>query len=204
MRSLRLLSLAAPVAAICLFTAAASASSLWPAAVDFTAGHTFATTGEPSGGGVSLSVAPLWSVTDRLNFGVSFFADDIGTRIDNLVDPNDGTPLGAVGQKHRWTFGGAWHADMDLVKVGRWQTEASSSWGYWRIEDDVRGRTLAASSAVGFNVGGGVRRAVSKAQDLGVLVAYNRVFSDRQVAFGRVDRYASVALEWRWLTSANR
>lgn len=204
MRAFHCFLLATAAAAALGLCEPARAGSLWPVAVDFTAGNTFATTGDPSGGGVSFSATPLWDMTERLHFGVSVFADDIGSRVSELRDPNDGTPIGSVAELHRWAWGGAWHADMDLFSLGRWQTEASSSWGYWRIEDDVRGRTHAANSAVGFAFAGGVHRAVSKTHDLGCLVSYNRVFSDRRQAADRVDRYATVALEWRWMTSARR
>jgi len=166
------------------------------------AGGTFATTGTPEGGGASFSLSPLWPVNDRVRFGLMLFADDIGTTIARLHDPNDGSDLGAVALSHRWTFGGAWRADADLVTRGRWTAGATGSWGYWRIEDDVRGTTTAAASAIGFTLGANARRALSSGQALGFELRYHQLFSDRGSAYRRVEHYASAAIDWRWAGSS--
>lgn len=192
------------LAAFAAATAAApaGAAGLLPSDLMLGAGNTFATTGDPNGGGISLRAVPQWRVADRLKFGVEFFADDIGTEIVDVMDPADGISRGNIAQRHRWVYGGAWRADADLMARRRWSSGVSGSWGYWRVEDDVRGTTLAAFSGVGFSASANIRRSVSRSQDLGLAAGYTRVFSDRTAAFHRVDRYAFAALEWRWALAA--
>ncbi|MBI5170311.1 MAG: hypothetical protein HZA61_12555 [Candidatus Eisenbacteria bacterium] len=182
-----------------LFLAAPAGAARWiPTDLVLDAGASFATTGDPNGGGASLRAVPLWRVTDRVSFGVEIFADDIGTEARDMIDANDGSSRGVVAQTHRWVYGGAWHADGDLYRGKRWKAGVSGSWGYWRVEDDVRGDLQAAFSGVGFGGSAHLRRSVSRSQDLGVAAGYARVFSDRSAEFDRVDRYAWGALEWRW------
>ncbi|MCC7215408.1 MAG: hypothetical protein IT517_01455 [Burkholderiales bacterium] len=184
--------------AVAITAAPAGAFGLLPSDLLLGAGNSFATTGDPNGGGASLRAVPQWRVTDKLKFGIEFFADDIGTEIVDVVDPADGISRGAVAQTHRWVYGGAWRADGELLSRGRWKSGVSGSWGYWRVEDDIRGRTQGAFSGIGFGASANIRRVVSRAQDLGMSVGYTRVFADRRAAVQRVDRYAYAALEWRW------
>jgi len=200
MRALRIF-LAAGLGAALLAPVQAAAGPPRPDIV-IGAGGTFATSGTPQGGGASFSLSPLWAVNDRMRFGVMVFADDIGTTIARLSDPNDGSDLGAVALDHRWTFGGAWRADADLVHRGRWTGAVTGSWGYWRIEDDVRGVTTAAASAVGVTLGANARHAMSSGQAIGFEVRYHKIFSDRGTAYRRVEHYASAAIDWRWAGSS--
>jgi hypothetical protein len=162
------------------------------------AGKTFAISGEPSDGGASLSAAPVWAVGERARFGVVVFADDMGTQLVELTDPNDGTPLGTASDTHRWAWGAAWYAEADVFRATRWTCGASGEFGYWRIEDDVRGTTTAAGSALGLALGADVRRDIGGARQLGLSVCYRKLTQNQNSAWQRVDHYASAALELRW------
>ncbi|MFN8589097.1 MAG: hypothetical protein U0704_15000 [Candidatus Eisenbacteria bacterium] len=198
MRKLLSCSLCAAALAAACVAAPARAARLLPTDLVLDAGATFATTGDPNGGGASLRALPQWRVTDRLKFGVELFADDIGTDGVDMISPDDGVSHGVVAQTHRWVYGAAWRADADFWTHRRWKAGVSGSWGYWRVEDDIRGVTTGAFSGVGFGASARIVRGVTKTQDLGLAAGYTRVFSDRNTAFERVDRYAWGALEWRW------
>jgi hypothetical protein len=163
------------------------------------AGSTFAVTGTPDGGGASFSISPMWPVNERVRFGLVAYADDMGSTLVELRDPNDGVPLGTSAELHRWAWGGAWRAEADLWQHGRWMGGASGSWGYWRVEDDRRGASVAAGSALGFGLGADARRAVGRSRAVGVALRYHRLSVDRSAAWRRADRYASAALELRWV-----
>ena len=76
-----------------LLVAAAGDAAAGPAiprpTLELAGGTTFAVTGEPNDGGASFSVAAVWPVMDRVRFGVQLFADDVGSEITDLLDPND-------------------------------------------------------------------------------------------------------------------
>ncbi len=162
------------------------------------AGRTWAVTGAPDDGGLTFAIAPTWHVCERGRFGFVGYADDLGTQLVELFDPNDGTPLGTAAELHRWTFGAAWRAEADLWDRGPWTVGATGAWGWWRVQDDVRGDVNAAGSAVGFILGADVRRAAGRGREVGLTVRYHRLDENREVTWKRVDRYASAALEMRW------
>ena len=161
-------------------------------------GRTFAATGSPDGGGAAVSLALAWPVEDRFGFGVRVFADDIGTRLDRLSDPNSGADLGAVATSHRWSYGAAWCGEALLSRHGKWAHRAEAGWGFWRQEDDTRGRTTGAVSATGFTLGLSAARQFGATKTLGLAARYQHVFLDREPVAPAADRYASCALEWRW------
>jgi hypothetical protein len=161
-------------------------------------GTTLGADGTPSSGGLSAALSPMWAITDHARFGVTVFADDIGSTLADLYDPNDHTNLGTNAPAHRWTWGGAWRADVDVAHRGPWTAAASGTWGYWRIEDDSHGHTYQAASAVGLGIGGVVRRKVADAQTLGLSVRWQRLFAERNASYRRVEHYASAAVEWSW------
>jgi hypothetical protein len=185
-------------AALAVATAASARTGIPHPDLVVGAGGTFAVTGTPGGGGVSFSISPMWPVSERLRFGLLGYADDIGTTVVPMSDPNDGTPLGPSAQLHRWAWGAAWRAEADVWKVGRWAGGVSGAWGYWRIEDDRRGTTLGAGSAVGFVLGADARRPLGRSQSAGLALRYHRLSQDPHAEWRRVDRYASAALELRW------
>ncbi|MCC6348425.1 MAG: hypothetical protein IT347_02405 [Candidatus Eisenbacteria bacterium] len=161
-------------------------------------GRTFAVTGHPSDGGVSFSMAVMWPFAERLRFGVQAYADDIGSELVQLYDPNDGTPLGTAAESHRWAWGAAWRADADVWRRGPWAGGVSGAFGAWRVEDDRRGRTYAAGSSVGFRLGADVRRSLGRGRDLGVEINYHRLDQSKAAAWQHVGRYASAAIQFRW------
>jgi hypothetical protein len=193
------------VLAVAAALALATSASAFPRAarpdLALSVGRTFAVTGTPDDGGFSISLSTMWPVGERAQFGLMAFADDMGTTLIELYDANDGTPLGTTADLHRRAWGAAWRADADLWRLGRWLGGASGSWGYWRVEDDRRGTVVAAASSLGFTLGADARRPLGGGRDLGLAIRYHRLSVDPSVAYLRVDRYASAALELRW---ANR
>ena len=167
-------------------------------------GGSFATTGTPDGGGLSSSLSVLWPVGEWAGFGLRVFADDTGTLEGRLADPNDGTDLGSVAVSHRWAYGASWRGDVTLYDRERWDSGLTGDFGYWRIEDDVRGRLMRASSAVGFALGGKITRLVGTGNTAGLVLRYQRLFTDRDAAPSLVDRYATAAFEWCWLAKDRR
>lgn len=200
MRTRSLLFLAALLAAAA--TAPATAALAWPGLARpelvLAGGSTFAVTGQPDGGGASFSIAALWPVMDRVRFGLQAYADDIGTELVDLRDPNDGTPLGTAAETHRWAWGGAWRAEADAWRLGRWTGGVSGAFGLWRVEDDVRGDTFAAGSAVGFRLGADAHRPLGRGKDVGLELNYHRLDQNSEASWQRVDRYASAAVQFRW------
>jgi len=154
-------------------------------------GGTFGVLGDVGDGGFSLSLAAMWPFGDRYAFGIVGMADDMGSEIGPLLDPNDGTNLGSTELAHRSVIGGAWRADASLP--GRWRLEpyVSGSWGIYRVADDHFGDRYASVGSTGFSLGGGVARPLGRGS-LGAVVRYQRLFNDV------VGRYWIAAAEWRW------
>lgn len=165
---------------------------------ELTLGRTLGANDTPNDGGLSVAVAPMWTAADRAHFGVSVFADDIGTHLATLRDPNVGTDLGVTADLHRWTWGVAWRGDLDVIQRKRWAGGLSAQMGWWRILDDVRGGSLATASDVGLAVGANVRRTLTGDHEVGVAGRWQRLFDQRNSAYRRADGYATLALEWRW------
>ena len=164
------------------------------------AGMTSSATGRITGGGLASSLGLDWPVNDRVSFGVLAFADDIGTRRQELTDPNDGTPLGSIAVEHRWTYGASWRTRVQVLKpdAGKWALEWRAGWGYSRVEDDQRGRTFDAVSAIGLSTGLGVFRRVGVKGALGLSTRIEMLAIHRGPLDERPSRYAATALEWQW------
>lgn len=180
-----------------LLAAPRTAAAFSQPTLDVTVGKSFAMDHEPSGGGLSAAIAPMWPFANHARFGVALFADDIGTDIDPLAD--DGSDLGMAASRHRWAWGGAWRGDADVMRGKRWVANVSGSMGWWRVEDDRSGRFLAAAGSVGIAAGLGIRRHMTPHHDAGLVVRWHELTSDRHSIFRRVDHYATASLEWRWL-----
>ena len=161
-------------------------------------GQTFGADGSPSEGGLSAAVSPMWPVGERASFGVTLFMDDVGTRLGQMLDVHNGSDLGTAALLHRWAWGGAWRGDVDAVRVRRWTVATSGSLGWWRVEDDIRGSYVAAASSVGLGLGATARRPVAAGQELGIAIRWQRLFDEKNASYRRMDKYASVALEWKW------
>lgn len=184
---------------------AVPARAEWPRPeLRLAAGSVSAVTGEPGNGGMSLGAGLQWPVDERYSFGFRVFADDLGVDETRLLDPNDGTDLGAVAQGHRWTYGAAWSGSAAITRWGRLGFDALGELGYWREEADVRGRTQAASSAVGFTLGGAAVWPLTGAHGVAAVARYHRALSGRDLETSRVDRYTTVSLQWRWSLAPQR
>ncbi len=193
------------IAAVLVAGLSAHDASAWSRPqIVFSAGQTFGADGSPSDGGLSAAVTPTWPAGDHARFGVSLFADDIGTDLGTLFDPNDHTVLGTVGLNHRWAWGAAWRGDVDVMHRGRWTGSVLGTMGWTRIEDDRRGDVTNAASAVSLGGGVGFRRAVGTHHDLGVTVRWQRLFAERNASYRRVQQYAAAAVEWGWAGAARR
>lgn len=199
MRTLRWIPVA--LAALVSFAPAAHAGLARPD-LDLSFGTTTAVTGKPGDGGLSAAFSPMWPVSDRLRFGATVFADDMGSTLTQLHDPLTHVALGTVSELHRWVWGAGWRGDADVVRRGAWSASAIGTWSWQRIEDDVRGATNAAKSSVGFSLGGEIRRTATKAQSIGVAVRYNRMFWNHDSVYQPAQRYVTTAVEWRWSAPA--
>jgi len=159
-------------------------------------GITAASSDGPKQSGAAVTAAMLWDIVPGLDFGVMLFADDLGSRIGRLRDPNDGTDLGAVAEDHRGVFGGAWRADFPLVRGERWRSEAGVTWGYYRIQDDQLGVGYDGMSTVGWSVGAGASRRVRPTAAIGISVRWNQLLEERQ------DHYVRATVDLMWLPAA--
>ena len=189
-------------AALVAAVAAHPAAALTKPAFDIAIGKSFAIDGVPNTGGMSVAFSPLWSIGDRSRFGVTGFADDIGTTQMLLVDRTSALDLGTVAQRHRMTYGLAWRADRDVIRRKRWVAGLTALAGWWRVTDDIRGDFADAASAVGLGLGFEARRAMTSRHEFGLAARYQELTSDRHAGFRRVDHYATAALEWRWTVDA--
>jgi hypothetical protein len=183
----------------------AAAEGAWASPeLSFSGGTTLAILGEPDEGGASVSAGLLWPVEgpealgDRMRFGVHLFADDLGARLTRLLDPNDQSDLGLAEDLHRDAFGAAWRLDAVFDGPGGWIPYTSGTWGFYWVQDDVRGDARDAVGSTGFSLGAGLLRPIAGASSLGLGVRYHRLFND--VA----GRYASLSAEWRWGSALRR
>ena len=155
-------------------------------------GRTLAVTGAPDEGGLSFALATLWPVQEHVRFGVGAFADDIGSNLGRLSDPNDGTDLGVVALDHRMVVGAAWRLDAELPPVRAWVPYASGTWGISRVADDHRGIASGSIGTTGFSLGGGIRHPLAGRLSLGASVRYHRLFNDR------TGRFVTAGVDWGW------
>jgi hypothetical protein len=161
-------------------------------------GVTGAITGDIAEGGASVAGAVLWPVPEvwklpkvSARFGIMAHADDMGSEVTEIYDGNDGSPLGLTETAHRATWGASWRLDVLLAEWGSWTPEASGSWGYYRVSDDVRGDNTSALGSAGFSLGMGIGRPLG-AFSAAAVVRYHRLFNDR------TGRYVTGGLAFRW------
>jgi hypothetical protein len=163
-------------------------------ALDF--GKTTTISGAITGGGVSLGLGALWRVEESpwalpLRFGVMTYWDDMGTQIVSLTN-GSGTYLGRTSGLHQSVYGAAFRLDYEPAVLPVWHPYASGTWGYYRVENDVRGGDRGAVSAPGFSLGLGLGHRFYENHDLGLVVRYHRLFDDV------TGRYLSAGVEWGW------
>jgi len=159
-------------------------------------GVTAASSDGPKVSGTALTAAALWEVLPGFEFGLMLFADDLGSRLGRLRDPNDGTDLGTTVEDHRGAFGGAWRADFSLLRGDRWRSAAGVTWGYYRVQDDRVGVVRDGLSAVGVSIGAGVSRRLRPTSAMGLSVRWNQLLEERQ------DHYVRATVDLMWLPSA--
>ncbi|MBI5711406.1 MAG: hypothetical protein HZC42_14065 [Candidatus Eisenbacteria bacterium] len=181
----------APLALVLALAVAAPACAGARPELAGAAGATLGVLGPPDGGGASLSAAALWPVGYGLRFGLSLFAEDMGSETVELTDIHDGSDLGSVAGLHRMALGAAWRLDGEFAPALGWIPFGSATWGIWRVSDDVQGRELGAIGSTGFSLGGGLRHAVGRFQ-LGASVRYHRLFNER------VGRFVAAGVDWSW------
>jgi len=186
----RLPGLLALAAVATLAALAAPAEAGWTPGLEAAAGGTLAISGVPDDGGWSLALSPMWPLEDRFSFGATFFADDMGAEFGRLRDPNDGTDLGAVELGHTFVLGAAWRLDREWGSLLTWMPYVSSTWGYYHVTDDRRGRVQGRVGSTGFSLGAGVRRAVTDRHAVGASIRYHRLLNDR------IGRYVGWAVDW--------
>jgi hypothetical protein len=192
------------VALVTLSVSARPATAFGRPELTLGAGRTLGADSHPGDGGMTFSLAPMWPVTDRTRFGFTMFADDIGSTLGRMTDPNDGIDLGSVALRHRWTWGAAWRGDWDFARARTWAASMDATWGWSRVEDDVRGTVVQAASAVGTGVGLDIRRPVTKRYQLGLAIDYRLLTGDKNTDYQRTRRYATAAVTWRWLRESAR
>ncbi|HTR97267.1 MAG TPA: hypothetical protein VMH61_05145 [Candidatus Acidoferrales bacterium] len=190
--------LLAPALAALALLAASTAGAWSRPELDLSFGQSFGPDGQPSGGGTSIAFAPMWPAGDRTRFGVSLFADDIGSTIVPLTDLNSGQYLGLSASLHRWTWGAAWRGDVVALRRPHWSSSLRGEWGWWRIEDDTRGTILGATSAIGVGAGLEARRRFAEGHDIGFNVNYRQLFDARESNGRHPWHYATAAVEWCW------
>jgi hypothetical protein len=184
-----------PLLVLLLLATMAGSALAGPAWPDLTValGGTGAVSGTPNSGGFSGSVAGMWPVEERFAFGISVFADDMGSELNELVEP--GPPpvsFGTFPGAHRLLYGAGWRFDYEPDLKYRWRPFASATWDYVRIQDDTHGTVTNALSATRIGLGLGVHRNILKRSTVGVVVRFHRLSDDL------VDQYASVTAEWGW------
>ena len=156
----------------------------------FGVGRTLAVKDGPGGGGISLDASVLWPVEDHFRVGMMGFIDGLGERTDRLIG-GGGTDLGPIAGSHRAAQGVALRLEAHAAGGHRLRPYLAATWGFYRIEDDVRGTLLQADDAVGFGLGLGLMRALNDHHAAGVAV--------RGQELSRAGgRYVTAAFEWRW------
>jgi len=185
--------------ALCVASAVSAGS---PPALSLDVGKTGAISGPYTDGGISLGLGASWRVEEApwavpIRFGVMAYFDDMGSHVDDLVD-GSGNYIGLATTGHQAVFGGAFRLDYEPSLRMSWKPYASGTWGYYRIENDVRGVSAGGVSAPGFSLGAGIGHHLYEGHSIGLVVRYHRLFDDV------TGRYVSGALEWGWRSGSGR
>jgi hypothetical protein len=170
------------------------------AGIDFSGslGRTFAILGDVREGGEAFQLDALLPMRDSWSIGYAFYAADMGQGTERLLDPNDGTDLGAVGGPTRFVVGVGWALDVrpwagkaNAPGVLRAFSAAGTA-GHYRIKVETQGDVLEDDDAFGWSLAGRWHFPVGAHAFLGPSVRYTRVFDDR---FGR---FMSAGMDWTW------
>ena len=184
--------------AACAAGPASALPSMLPPELVVGAGWTMAVNGEPGTGGAAGTVAAQWPFAARWSFGASIFAQDMGTEVSTLHDPNSGESLGSVATTHRWSYGLEWRAETTLRERSQLRWEGTGGFGYARQERDQRGVVNDAVSGITAMVGLTGLWQTKHAHAFGATLLYRHQFVDTQPSPDRATRCMSAQLEWRW------
>jgi hypothetical protein len=184
--------LLAMAACAALALGAADAQAMRLPELSLAAGSTTLVNGDPGGGGLAASMSAMWAADSPWTFGLTVFADDMGTDLAHYRDVHDGSDLGAYEAAHRFAYGAAWRVDAALPERGRWEPFASATWGAYRIQDDARGVQLAGFSSTGLSVGAGIRHPALATGAVGLTARWHRLQR------GPSNGWLSTELDWQW------
>jgi hypothetical protein len=154
-------------------------------------GGTAAVEGDPGQGGASLAVAVLWPFEQHFRLGLMGSVDDLGTREARLKSAN-GVDLGPISDAHRAAQALGWRAEAHAPWAHGWRAFATSTWGLYRVVDDLNGDLQRRVITGGGGLGIGVLRRLSGPHSAGVVARY------QWLSRGAASRYLSAAAEWRW------
>ncbi|MEQ1831724.1 MAG: hypothetical protein ABL977_01630 [Candidatus Eisenbacteria bacterium] len=183
--------------ALLALSLAASARAESPVLV-VSAGSSLSPDGKPGTGGAAGAVGLMFPLEGRWSFGAALFAEDLGTGLTELHDPNTGEALGTVAELHRWTYGGEWRAEARLHNARRARLSWGAAFGYGRQERDVRGSVDGAVSGVTAGTSLTFLVPAPHGHAFGASVAARRLFVHADADPDRSTSWATAALEWRW------
>ncbi len=163
-----------------------------------TAGVSLSPNGTPGAGGSAGSFGLLFPFDGRWSCGAALFAEDLGTSLGTLRDPNSGDSLGTVADLHRWAFGGEWQVEARLYRGRRAGLMWGAGFGYGRQERDQRGQVNGAVSGVTASTSATLVVLISHGHAFGVALAARRLFVSTAADPGRSTNWATAAFEWRW------
>jgi hypothetical protein len=185
-------------AVVALTALAAGPARALPPELVLGAGWTMAVNGEPGTGGAAATVGAQWPFASRWSFGGVFFAQDMGTEVAQLYDPNTGEALGSAATMHRWSYGLEWRAETTLKKTGALSWQWNGGFGMARQERDERGTVNDAVSGITASTGLTGLWQTKHAHAFGMTLQYRHQFVDTEASSGRATRCMSAQFEWRW------
>jgi hypothetical protein len=155
------------------------------------AGHTLAVQDGPGRGGATFGLSLLWRLEDHFRVGAMAFADGLGERTTRLIGEG-GVDLGPVAGPYRTARGVGVRLEAHLPGAHALEPHLAATWGFYRVEDNVRGSRVGHDDAAGFGLGVGLLRALNPHHAAGIAVRA------QQLSRGQARPYLGAALEWRW------
>jgi hypothetical protein len=161
-------------------------------------GSTLGVNGVPGSGGASAVAGMVWPFERRFTFGGTLFADDLGTGLEELHDPNTGVSLGTVGSTHRWAYGGEWRGEMRLVESRSLRLVWVAGFGYAQQVLESFGTATDAVSGVTASTGLTFLYKVSHGHAFGTTLGTRHQFVHLESDPNRSTTWTSVTFDWRW------
>jgi hypothetical protein len=192
---------AAPAVPAAPVTAAAPApgpSGTGAPEVLLSVGSTFGVNGVPGTGGATVTAGLVWPFEHRFAFGGTLFADDLGTSLEELKDPNTGTSLGTVGSEHRSSRGAEWRGEMSLHDSQSLRLRWIAGFGYAQQVLDEFGTAKDAVSGVMASTGLTFLYRISHGHAFGTTLAYRHQFVHLEHDPNRSTTWATATFDWRW------